>query len=78
MVIRKAEEKAMDIQEQDTVDYQEIFAIPDSDGFEPEERTVVYKRSGSDTTLTVHSQDSYTHHQSGKKTRLELGNIFEQ
>ena len=34
MVIRKAEEKAMGIQEQDTVDYREKFAIPDSDGLE--------------------------------------------
>ena len=33
MVTRKAEEKAMGIQEQDTVDYMEI---PDSDGLEPE------------------------------------------
>ena len=41
MVIRMAEEKAMGIQEQDTVDYRERFAIPDSDGLEPEERTCV-------------------------------------
>lgn len=78
MVIRKAEEKAMGIQEQDTIDYRERFAIPDSDGLEPEERTDVHKRSRSDTMSTVHSQDSYTHHQPSKKTRLELGNIFEQ
>ena len=77
MVIRKAEEKAMGIQEQDTIDYREKFAIPDSDGLEPEERTDVHKRSRSETMSTVHSQDS-THHQPGKKTRLELGNIFEQ
>ena len=29
MVIRKAEEKAMGIQEQDTIDYREKFAIPE-------------------------------------------------
>ena len=51
MVTRKAEEKAMGIQEQDIVDYRERFAIPDSDGLEPEERTTVYKRSRSDTTF---------------------------
>ena len=60
-------EKAMGIQEQDTVDYREKFAIPDSDGLEPEERTPVSKRSRSDTTSTVHSQDIYTHHHSGKR-----------
>ena len=59
IVTRKAEEKAMGIQEQDTVDYKERFAIPDSDGLEPEERTAVYKRSRSDTTSTIHSQDSH-------------------
>ena len=75
MVIRKAEEPAMGIQEQDTVDYRERFAIPDIDGLEPEEYT---KDLGHNTTSTVHSQVSYTHHQAGKKTRLELGNIFEQ
>jgi hypothetical protein len=42
MVI-KAEEKAMGIKEQDTVDYREKFAMPDSDGLEPEERTHVSK-----------------------------------
>ena len=51
IVTRKAEEKGMGIQEQDTVDYRERFAIPDSDGLEPEERTAVYKRSRSDTTF---------------------------
>ena len=51
MVTRKAEEKVMGIQEQDTVDYRERFAIPDSDGLEPEEITAVYKRSRSDTTF---------------------------
>ena len=76
MVIRKAEERAMGIQEQDTIDYRERFAIPDSDGLEPEESTAVHKRSRSDTMSIIHSQDSYT--QPGKKTRLELGNIFEQ
>ena len=30
MVIRKAEERAMGIQEQDTVNFRERFAIPDS------------------------------------------------
>ena len=54
-----AEEKAMGIQEWDTVDYRERVAIPDSDGLEPEERTAVYKRSRSDTTSTIHSQDSH-------------------
>jgi hypothetical protein len=77
MVIRKAEEKAMGIQEQDTVDYRKRFAIPNSDGLEPKERTAVYKRSRSGTTSTVHSQVSYTHHQAGKMSRLELGNIFD-
>ena len=43
MVIRKAEEKAMGIQEQDTVDYREKFAIPDSDGLEPEENPCIQK-----------------------------------
>ena len=37
MVIRKAEEKAMGVQEQDTVDYREKFVILDGDGLEPEE-----------------------------------------
>ena len=59
IVTRKAEEKAMGIQEQDTVDYRDKFAIPDSEGPEPEERTDVHKRSRSDTISTTHSQDSY-------------------
>ena len=59
IVIRMAEEKAMGIQERDTVDYRERVAIPDSDGLEPEQRTAVYKRSRSDTTSTIHSQDSH-------------------
>ena len=45
----------MGIQEQDTIDYRGRFAIPDSDGLEPEERTAVHKISRSDT---VHPQDS--------------------
>ena len=57
IVTRKAEEKAMGIQEQDTVDYRQRFAIPESDGLEPEERTAVYKRSQT-LHSTVHSQDS--------------------
>ena len=44
IVTRKAKEKAMGIQEQDTVDYRERFAIPDSDGLEPEGRIAVYKK----------------------------------
>jgi hypothetical protein len=34
IVIRKAEEKTMCIQEQDTIDYRDRFAIPDSEGLE--------------------------------------------
>jgi hypothetical protein len=77
MVIRKAEERAMGIQEQVTVYYRERFAIPDSDGLEPEEKADAQKRSRSDTVSTTYSQDSYTHHQPEKRTRLDLDNILE-
>lgn len=36
MVIRKAEEKAIGIQGQNTTNFQETFAIPDSDDLEPD------------------------------------------
>ena len=65
------------IQEQDTVDYRDKITIPSSDSSEPEERTDVHKRSRSDTVSATHSQDSYTHHQPSKKTRLELDNVSE-
>ena len=61
MVIGKAEERVVGIQEQVKVDYGARFAIPDS---EPEERAdpdvLVQKRSRSDTVLTTNVQDSYS------------------
>ena len=44
MVTRKTEEKAMSIQEQDTVDYMEI---PDGDGLEPENSCLQKTRDAS-------------------------------
>jgi hypothetical protein len=47
---------------------------------EPEEEradVLVQKRSRSDTVSTTHSQDSYTHNQPGKRTRLDLDYILE-
>lgn len=63
----------MGIQEQVAADYKDRFAIPNSEGPEPEKKgadVLVHKRSRSDTVPKPHSQDSYTHNQSGKKTRL--------
>ena len=63
-----------------TADYRDRFAIPDSEGPEPEEEradVLVQKRSRSDTVSTTHSQDSYTHNQPGKRTRLDLDYILE-
>ena len=43
--VQMGREKAIGIQEQDTVDDRKKFTIPDRNGLEPEESTPVYKRS---------------------------------
>ena len=63
MVIGKAEERVVGIQEQVKVDYGARFAIPDSESPEPEERAnsdvLVQKRSKSDTVSTTNSHYIY-------------------
>ena len=79
MVIGKAEERVVGIQEQVKVDYGARFAIPDSEGPEPEER-------GCTTTSTEKIKVRYcvnkkipsifTYNQPDKRTRYDLGALI--
>ena len=81
ILIRKAEEKAMGIQEERTDDYRRRNSIPDSEDILPEEQpgqsTLHQKRVRAGGTSTVRSQDSLTHYQTPKKTRYNLGGTEE-
>ena len=81
IMIRKAEEKAMGIQEERTRDYRNRHEIPDSEDILPEEEPgqsgMQQKRVRAESTSTVRSQDSLTHHQQPKRVRYGLGDIEE-
>ena len=80
ILIRKAEEKAMGIQEMSTTEYRSTHDIPDSEDILPEEEPGLGIQKSllrAESTSTVRSQDSFTHHQQAKKTRDDLDNIEE-
>ena len=63
------------------MDYRNRHDIPDTDDVLPEEEPgqsgIQQKRVRAESTSTVRSQDSLTHHQQPKRTRYDLGDIEE-